>query len=760
MSFHLVPPPVSNKQNKSKLSSNEKIPKKTTISTNIKIHGNPRPQLRTTKSSNSSVSSYSDHTPEIRNKNGAVNADELSKSLLGLKKSMSSLSLSHKSKKKSKNSESQGSYTPISPRNNRRSKHENAGTSSNGSSSPVLNRSNSSSLSNLKAAHSRSESPSMPQLLSNNQANTNIASARYMDLDYISRILDNSDLQRYSSHSRSVSADNGNKKKIDAIDFKPIIDLSIVNSYEKMKEHMVFPTFHVLKYRNFLSILSDHHQNDPISFASVRNHSLINFIASYKGGKQEPENLDDKQNDVTYYETLLGTELLRSRSIFRELIRRDSAKIENKSKIINCEELLQLNLSNYVRFVLDLPDEIPVPLEQLDSIQRTHYKYKELFKKIGHVLYLKNKEVGGDENPDSGNAYILQTIREVSYEYILLEKYLLHIFTKLGDNSLIQSRNLNVLFDKFNNKMQMKDSESIKVLHYNAYFSSQYSWYLSITAPFLRVVEMNSYSENFELVNNYDNYYKNFNDVKKVSFKNLDSDLYETYFKNLGLNDYLKYRLMTPEKLVALQKSIDTIAQKLKSYKKLESDDNISNCSHKPMNFEYYTESLATISSETFHLIQSRDLPLQLTLNNYSVILKEFHRILQKDGILEIPFIQLTRNKVKETFQQMHDFSKDEGFMNLNLLEQFNMIPDFLKTILAELSRIFGKGNVKYHVSLLNSIGELNCFLVKHICFQLFEMFGRLDEYCSKFTDVDDMSLRDINEEGMYYFIYIKAQKK
>jgi len=685
-----------------------------------------------------------------------VNADELSKSLLGLKKSTSSLSLS---KKKNKNNESQGSYTPISPRTSRRSKPE-AGTSSNGRSSPILNRSNSSSYSNLKAPHSRSVSPSVPQSSSNNQPNANTANAHYMDLDYISRILDNSDLQRNSSHSRGVSEDNRNRKKIEAIDFKPIIDLSIVNSYKTMEEHMFFPTFQVLKYRNFLSILSDHHQNDPISFASVRNHSLVNFIASYKGGKQVAENVDLKQKDVRFYETLLGTELLRSRTIFRELIRRDSAKLKNKSKIINCEELAQLNLSNYVRFVLNLPDEIPVPVEQLDTIQRTHYKYKELFKQIGHVLYLKNKEVGGDENPDASNAYILQTIRKVSYEYILLEKYLLHIFTKLGDNSLIQSRNLSVLFEKFNNKMQSKDSESIKVLHYNAYFSSQYSWYLSITAPFLRVVEMNSYSENFELVNNFDNYYKNINSVEKVSFKNLDSDLYEVYFKNLGLNDYSKYRSLTPEKLVAIQRSIDKIAQKLNSCKTLESDDNISNCSHKPMNFEYYTESLATIESETFHLIQSRDLPLQLTPTNYSVVLTEFHRILQKDGVLEIPYIQLTRNKITENFQQMHDFSKDEGFMNLNLLEHFNMIPDFLKTILTELSYIFGKGNVKYHVSLLNSIGELNCFLAKHICFQLFEMFGRLDEYSSKFTNADEMSLHDINEEGMYYFIYIRAQKK
>lgn len=98
--------------------------------------------------------------------------------------------------------------------------------------------------------------------------------------------------------------------------------------------------------------------------------------------------------------------------------------------------------------------------------------------------------------------------------------------------------------------------------------------------------------------------------------------------------------------------------------------------------------------------------------------------------------------------------------MNLNLLEHFNMIPDFLQAILKELSNIFGEGNVKYHVSLLNSIGELNCFLAKHICFQLFEMFGRLDEYSAKFTNVDDTNLRDINEDGMYYYIYIRAHKK
>lgn len=758
MSFHLVPPPESKLKKNSKKNSNEKIPKKTIIPTNLKIHGNPRPQLRTSKSSNSSVSSYSDYTPESKNKNAEVNADELSKSLLGLKKSTSSLSLS-RMQKKNKNNESQGSHTPVSPRTSGRSKAQSTGAHSNGRSSPMLYRSNSSTLSNLKARRSRSASPSVLQSSSKHQPNVNAANANYMDLDYISRKLDNSDLQRNVSHGRNI-IENNNKKKIDAIDFKPIIDLSIVNSYETMKEHMYFPTFQVLKYRNFLNILRDHHQNDPISFASVRNHSLINFIASYKVGQRIPENVYIKQHDLRFYETLLGTELLRSRTIFRQLIRRDSAKIKNKSMIINCEELVQLNLSNYVRFVFNMPDEIPVPLEQLDSIQRTHYKYKELFKKIGHVLYLMNREVGGDENPESGKTYILQTIRKVSYEYILLEKYLFHIFSKLGDNSLIHSRNLKVLFDKFNNRMQSNNNESIKVLHYNAYFSSQYSWYLSITAPFIRVFEMNSYSEDFELVNNHGNYYRNLNDTKKISFKDLDVDLYDKYFKKLGLDDYLKYRSLTPEKLVALHESIDKSSQKLNNSKKIETDDGLSSTSHKPMNFEYYTESLATISSETFHLIQSRDLALQLTPKNYSVILTEFYRILQKDGVLEVPFIQLSRNKIMESFLQQHDFSKDEGFMNLNLLEHFNMIPDFLQAILKELSNIFGEGNVKYHVSLLNSIGELNCFLAKHICFQLFEMFGRLDEYSAKFTNVDDTNLRDINEDGMYYYIYIRAHKK
>ncbi len=64
-----------------------------------KIHGKRRPQLRTAKSSNSSVSSYSDYTPETKNKNGAVNADELSKSLLGLKNRRRRFSLSRMQKK-------------------------------------------------------------------------------------------------------------------------------------------------------------------------------------------------------------------------------------------------------------------------------------------------------------------------------------------------------------------------------------------------------------------------------------------------------------------------------------------------------------------------------------------------------------------------------------------------------------------------------------------------------------------------------------
>lgn len=757
MSFHLVPPPKS--KNDTKENSNERIPKKPSVTTSIKINGNPRPKLRTTKSTASSVSSLSDYTPGADNRNkhgtkGAVNAEELSKSLLGLKKSSSSLSLQLIRKKKNSN-DSTGSYTPISPRTNRKNGIEYADRSS-GKTSPVLNRSSSSSINNLRMSDSLAASPSQNTLNSLNQNHP--LSTRASTLEYLHRRIDSSP-QEQGSHSNRNSLDSSRGRTgIEAFNFKPIIDLSIMNTYDSMKKHLYFPTFQVLKYNNFLNILSDYHPNDPISFANVRHHSLVNFIICYKPNEQLAERLDYKQHDIRFYETLLGYELLKSRSIFRHLIRVDSAKVPNKSKIINCEELIQLNLTNYVRFVLTLPDELPVPLEQLDSIQRTHYRYKKLFKEIGNILYLMNKESGGDENPEAGNTYVLQTIRKVSYEYILLEEYLIQIFAKIGDNSLIESRNLKGLFDKFVEKQLSKISESVKVLHYNAYFSAQYSWYLAISAPFIRLFEMNSYSENSSMVNDSMQYNRNMEETKQTSFKDLDQKLYDYYFKHLGLDDYSKYRSLTPEKLVTLHKTISKLSQKLQKTEDLESGS--YGPKYKPMNFEYYTESLSTISSETFDLIQTRDLAFQLTPNNYHVILREFYRILKTGGVLELPFIQLSRSKMRGAFQEQHDFSKDHGLLDLNLLEQFNMIPDIVQVTLKELAIIFGKENVKFNMSLLNSIEELNSFMGKHVCFQIFEMFGRLDDYCTKFCNGDDGNVLDINQDGLYYYIYIKAHKK
>lgn len=702
----------------------------------------PRPTLRSNKSSNTRITGG---ISGERRRDNSVNAKELSNSLLGLKMSNSKRSVPSISGPTGRVSAgSSGSQTPKSPTAPRspKSPKQDSKDGTEGCRQDYFER---------QATTNLSSGSNSPFTRRNSLAPLNYQQKREgLKKQYLNLNLIKTKIEKDTIIVTKDSARQGLSSEIESINFKPIIDLSVLNSYDKLKENLYIPTFQVLKYHNFLNILSDHHRNDPVSFANVRHHSLVNFITSYRLNQHIKNGFDTRKHDLRFYESLLGYELLCCRTIFRELIRLETSKNDDTTTIMNCEELVQLNLSNYARFVLGLPDELPVPFEQLDDFQKTHFRYKDLFKKIGHGLYLLNKEVAGDEVSafkDSGE-YVLQAMRKVSYEYILLEKYLIHILTKLGNNSLIESRNLKYLFDTYIDRMANETNESVKVLHYNTYYSSQYAWYLSITVPFVRVFEMNIHSENPKLVNNFDAYQKKVMETEKTAFTELDTEIHDTYFKHLGLTDYSKYRGLNPKKLVELAKRIDNSQN---------ANKDSSSFTHKPKNFEYYTSPLYTVESETFSLIQSRDLPLELTPDNYATILREFHRILQEDGILEIPVIQLSRDSIAGEFNES-DFPKCEGFMNVDLTKKFKIIPDFVKTVLCELNAIFGNGNVKYTQATLNCIGEINNYVGKHVCFQLFEMFDRLDDYCAKFDNPDEISV-NINDEGLYFYIYIRAQK-
>lgn len=543
--------------------------------------------------------------------------------------------------------------------------------------------------------------------------------------------------------------------------FRPLTDLSIMNSLSAIKNHFFNPTFQVFRYNNYLDILSDHHLSDSINFATVRNHSLLKFISRHKASKKERElhHGIKPKNDIRYYEGILSYELLKCRSFLRRLIRMQSCEELLRSTIISSEELLQANFINYVRFLVGLPTVLPVPPEHLDEILATHYKFKSFFSEMSDALYTLKKDGYGDEVSTAASDLdlLLQAITKVSYEYILLEKYHIHILVKLNNNYLIENRITKHLFTLFDLNMKLENMESLKVLNYNTFFSAQYSWYLAITIPFVRVFEANVFNEHRGLVNDREAYYNHYNETsaRKETFKELDHELFRSYFKHLDFKDYNSYNSLSRKDLVLIHKTIENKSDK---YRGLGLDDPSSSFSHKPMNFEYYSKSLSTIASETFHVIQTRDITIQLTPLNYKVILSEFHRILKKGGILEMPLFksgdQAFQHREKSKRSEFQDLSK---IMDVEVASHFDLIPRFIETLFGELSTLFGPKNVKFSPALLSSQTEVNSFLFKHIGQSLYEIIGDIDGFCSRFAD--DGTPNPEDEEALHYYFYIRAEK-
>lgn len=542
--------------------------------------------------------------------------------------------------------------------------------------------------------------------------------------------------------------------------YHPLTDLSILNSQDSIEGYFINPSFQVFRFNNYLDLLSDHHLSDPINFATIRDHSLMKFMSRHKASRIERTSHKGihLKNDIRYYEGILSYELVKCRSFLRTLIRLQSSEDSLRSTIISCEELLQGNFINYIRFLIDLPNVLPIAPEQLDEILAQHYKFKLFFAEMSNALYtFKKDEYGGDVSSSASDVELLiHSIMKVSYEFILLEKYHIHILVKLNHNSLIENRITKHLFNLYGLNMRLNNVESLKVLNYNTIFSAQYSWYLAITIPFVRVFESNVFNENRTLVNDrkaYEEHFKD-SDLKKDTFRDLDIELYHTYFKHLNLSDYEAYSRLSRKDLVLLHKSIEYKSDK---HRGGGVHDPSAAYSHKPRNFEYYSKSLATIASETFHVIQARDLTLQLTPSNHKVVLSEFFRILKKGGILEMPLFK-SGDELLQTAPNAtrHNFPNALKFMNLNVAAQFNMIPHFLETLFTELQLLFGAKNVKFGSVLLTSKNEVNSYLFKHIGLTIYEVFGEVDKFCARYGNEDGSTHV---EEPFHYYFYIRAEK-
>ncbi|KAI5959851.1 uncharacterized protein KGF55_005083 [Candida pseudojiufengensis] len=545
--------------------------------------------------------------------------------------------------------------------------------------------------------------------------------------------------------------------------FKPLLDLSVFNSPEEMQKFLLTPAYQVFRYNSFLSVVSSYHSSDALNFAKVRNHSLFRFIIRQqrakklilKNGLHNPENfmdLSSTENILAYYL------YAKTRSFLRSLIKESSIN----QQLYNHEELVQSNFVNYVRYLINLP-ESPESLE-LTEIDKTHYEFKSIFSTIANALYqLKRDETTEIISSETTKAIkvklLLECITKVSYEYILLEKYRFDMSMKFHNNHLIDERPLIQLFDIYKHHIKLRNKESPKVLLFNSSNSVQYGWYLSITIPFVRFIESHIYTESPTICQDYEKYKKLEESTIKTNFIKSDIELFDEFFNKLNLTSYQEYNSMSMDSLVKLNKTIENQSTKFSQINRREIPDPSNAFTYKPMNFEYYNKSLSTINDETFNLIQCQDLPFQVKKENYKTILREFYRILKPGGYFVCDSIHFG-SKTTEEFKLKHKdgkFPTAWNYIDFSLLKYFEAIPNFVEVILQELSQIFGKGNVKFSITLLSSVTEVNKFLLKFGGMKLYELVGKFDEYCEFFEDNEN--LRNVNESSIHFGVHIEARK-
>lgn len=545
-----------------------------------------------------------------------------------------------------------------------------------------------------------------------------------------------------------------NSSSFEIPQFEPITNLSVMNNAQLLKQSFFNPGFLLTRYQGFLQILAEHHLGDPVNFAAVREQSLAKFTNRHLLSKLEREKTRSIRlnGDLGYYEGLISFELLKCRNFLRRLISTHTSRLATGS-CIPCEELLQLNFINYIRYLLRLPDVLPVSPEGLDEILAQHYLFRSFFFDMSSALYSLRKE-GYSEDialPVSEFDILVESISKVSHEYIILEKYAIQILAKLNKDSIVDKRISDHLFSLFDLNMKLEKTESLKILNFNSYFSSQYSWYLAITMPFVRVFETNVNGESFSGHMKAEG--TTSCEFEKRSFKDSDRVLYHQYFSRLDLKDCELYWQKSRQELVELQK-LESLAMDANSVLG-ESDTSILS-QFKPPNFEYLSSSLRELESESIHVIHSRDLGLQLTPLNYRYVLGEFYRILKKGGILELPLLKSghcnTDNQGK-SFQA--DYPDLLELVNLETTSPSNRIRTFLQTLFAELARLFAPKNVTFTPVLLNKASSMSRFLIEHTNFSLHEIIGDLDGYCSRLAD----SKQSEDELHQHYLIYIRAEK-
>lgn len=557
-----------------------------------------------------------------------------------------------------------------------------------------------------------------------------------------------SDKSQSDSHLSSSSPINVKlaSSKQENVVFETFESLEILNSENRILETFYKPEFVMLRFTLFLNSLCDHQVSDPINFAGVRVHSLYKFVSRLNSSllNDLDNSLTPIKSDIHHFEGLISYELLRCRHFLRRLKGPDF-----QHTIRLTEELIQSNIINYIRFLLFLPKLTQSAIEGFGEFCVQHYHFKDFFADMALKLNTIRKDGYMDEVSVDvlDEDYLLQSLVKITHEFNLLESYFIHILFKLGNGFLIEQRLTKHLFNLYKLTMKLERKESLKVLIFNSIYSRQYSWYLAATLPFLRIIETSVIYEDCE------------GDPSEEQpdhledFGAIDKSLWKEFFCKLNFGSFEEFSGLSRKDLASIQRDASSNPNLMKL-----SADNLSVTKIKPINFEYYSKSLRTIASETFHVIQSRDLSTQLKTYNFKSIIREFHRLLKPGGRLELPLFRSGDEPNLSIPQGVKtSFPNPTTFMGIEIKESLDLIPQFFEELFRELCETFGAKNIKYASSLLSSHHNMNNYLISFTALSVYEKFGQVDKLCEQFDRLN--SQEKLNESSCHYYFYIQAEK-
>ena len=96
---------------------------------------------------------------------------------------------------------------------------------------------------------------------------------------------------------------------------------------------------------------------------------------------------------------------------------------------------------------------------------------------------------------------------------------------------------------------------------------------------------------------------------------------------------------------------------------------------------------------------------------------------------------------------------------DLDLTQLYDIIPHFITVVMQELVKLFGADNVSYSVALLNRNNEVTDFLMKHLGLVLYDIFGRIDDFCVNVRDSEVEEKLKPNT-NLNQLVHIRAEKR